>query len=93
MELVTVDDVRAAAELIAGRVVRTPLLASRWSEEVLLKPENLQPVGSFKLRGATNAVGRLPAGQRDRGWSPTRPATMARRWPGPRPPPGCPARW
>jgi threonine dehydratase len=67
MNLVTIDDIRAAADVIDGRVVRTPLLASRWADRVLLKPENLQPVGSFKLRGATNAVARLSAGQRARG--------------------------
>lgn len=56
---VTVDDIRAAADRIAGRVVRTPLvpLASADPDRPLwLKPENLQPTGAFKLRGAFNAV-------------------------------------
>ncbi|HEY0641526.1 MAG TPA: threonine/serine dehydratase [Pseudonocardiaceae bacterium] len=52
------DDVRAAAERIAGRVLRTPLL-STVDHPLLVKPENLQPTGAFKLRGATNAVLRL----------------------------------
>jgi threonine dehydratase len=58
--LVTLDDVRAAADRIRGRVVRTPLL-STVDDELLVKPECLQPTGAFKLRGATNAVLRLDA--------------------------------
>jgi len=57
--LVTIDDVRAAADRIAGRVVRTPLLpfaAAEAGRPLWLKPESLQPVGAFKLRGAFNAV-------------------------------------
>jgi threonine dehydratase len=47
--------------------VRTPLLPTSWSPEFFVKPENLQPVGSFKLRGATNAVARLSEADRARG--------------------------
>ena len=65
--LVTVDDVRAAAGSIAGRAVRTPLLPCGVDGHLLLKPESLQPVGSFKIRGATHAVARLSAVQRSRG--------------------------
>ena len=57
--LVTIDDVRAAADRIAGRVVRTPLLpfaAAEPGRPLWLKPESLQPVGAFKLRGAFNAI-------------------------------------
>jgi len=57
--LVTIDDVRAAADRIAGRVVRTPLLpfaAAEPGRPLWLKPESLQPTGAFKLRGAFNAV-------------------------------------
>lgn len=53
--LVTLDDIRAAADRIGGRVVRTPLLSTVESP-LLVKPECLQPTGAFKLRGATNAV-------------------------------------
>jgi threonine dehydratase len=60
VELVSLQDVRAAAERIAGTVVRTPLLPSPWSRELWLKPESLQPTGAFKLRGATYALARLP---------------------------------
>ncbi len=60
MVMVDVDDVKAAAKRISGRHVRTPLLP--WplaGEQVWLKPENLQPTGAFKLRGASNAIGML----------------------------------
>jgi len=67
MDLVTLDQVRAAATDIADVAIRTPLLPGRWADQLLLKPENLQPVGSFKLRGATHAVARLTADQRARG--------------------------
>lgn len=58
-ELVTLDDVLAAAERIIGRVVRTPLIpfaAATPDLPLWLKPESLQPTGAFKLRGAFNAV-------------------------------------
>ena len=59
MKLVTIDDIRAAAERIRARVVRTPLLAARWGDDerpLWIKPENLQPIGAFKVRGAFNAI-------------------------------------
>ncbi|TXK43155.1 threonine/serine dehydratase [Nonomuraea sp. C10] len=60
MELVTVEDIRAAAGRIEPVVVRTPLVPVG---DLLVKPESLQRVGSFKIRGAYNAVARLrPAG-------------------------------
>jgi threonine dehydratase len=43
------------------------LLPTIWDEELWLKPECLQPVGSFKLRGATHAVARLDPATRSRG--------------------------
>ncbi|NRQ31959.1 threonine/serine dehydratase [Nonomuraea sp. NN258] len=56
MELVTIDDIRAAAERIRPVVIRTPLvpMGAAW-----VKPESLQRVGSFKIRGAYNAVAAL----------------------------------
>jgi threonine dehydratase len=62
---VTQADIRDAAELLHGRVRRTPLLRAgelsrRFGAPVLLKAENLQLTGSFKARGATCAVRRLP---------------------------------
>src|SRR5918999_5745704 len=62
---VGVADVEDAARLIAGRVRATPLLSAgelsrRVGAPVVLKAENLQLTGSFKARGATNMIGRLP---------------------------------
>lgn len=56
MELVTLDRIQHAAETITGQAIRTPLLPARWAGDLWLKPENLQPVGAFKIRGAANAV-------------------------------------
>lgn len=55
----TLDDVRAARERIAGAVVRTPLIryeTEPGEPEIYLKLENLQPIGSFKLRGALSLM-------------------------------------
>jgi threonine dehydratase len=67
MELVTLADIWTAAEDITGRVLRTPLLPAPWDDQLWLKAESLQPVGSFKLRGATHAIARLNPEQRARG--------------------------
>lgn len=67
MDLVTIDDIDTAAELIAGAVTRTPLLACPRAENLWLKPESLQPVGAFKIRGAYYALARLPEETRARG--------------------------
>jgi len=61
---ISIDDVRAAAERIAGLAHRTPLLRSRTLDArvgapVALKAENLQRAGAFKFRGASNAVAAL----------------------------------
>ena len=60
----TAADVRAAQQRIARHIVRTPMLRSaqldqRTGGTILIKPEVLQRTGSFKLRGATNALRRL----------------------------------
>ncbi len=65
-------DVRAARDLLAGVVAPTPMANSRALSElcggpVLLKCENLQRTGSFKIRGAYTRIARLDAGQRARG--------------------------
>jgi threonine dehydratase len=55
----SLDEIRAARERLAGVAVRTPLLRLNCEDapaEVWLKLENLQPIGSFKLRGAANAM-------------------------------------
>lgn len=64
--LLTVDDLRAARERIAGRVLRTPLVELS-GRGLMLKAESLQPTGAFKLRGATNAIEALDADERRRG--------------------------
>lgn len=71
-DLVTLADVQAAAERIAGVVNRTPLIPDPdLSEEVggrvWLKCESLQKAGSFKARGASNFIGRLPDDVASRG--------------------------
>jgi threonine dehydratase len=55
----TLDDIRDARDRIAGFAVRTPLLRLNVEDtpsEIWLKLENLQPIGSFKLRGSGNAM-------------------------------------
>jgi threonine dehydratase len=62
MDLVTIEEIRAAAEAIRPVAVRTPLMPCLWADPdrpLWLKPENLQPVGSFKVRGAYHAISRL----------------------------------
>ena len=59
LERTTLKEAQAARERIAGVITRTPLLrlnSDQVSTEVFLKPENLQPTGAFKLRGACNAI-------------------------------------
>lgn len=68
----TIDDVRGAAERIRAMAVRTPLISSPALDalaggHVLLKCENLQRTGSFKFRGAYNAVALLSPEARARG--------------------------
>ena len=62
LELVTLDEIRGAAERIRGVALHTPLL--RWDHRTWLKPESLQPVGAFKMRGAYNAVASLTEAER-----------------------------
>ena len=56
-------EIRAARERIAGAVLRTPLVRLELEDapaELWLKLETLQPIGSFKIRGASNALGLAP---------------------------------
>jgi threonine dehydratase len=64
-KLVTLDEIRTAAERIRGVAVRTPLL--RWDDATWLKPESLQPIGAFKMRGAYNKIASLTDADRARG--------------------------
>jgi len=68
----TIADVRAAADRIAGAVVRTPTMHSQTlsnivGTEIWLKFENLQFTAAYKERGALNALLQLTQEQRDRG--------------------------
>jgi threonine dehydratase len=68
--LVTSADISAAAARIKGLVLRTPLIGTslgRPDAALSVKPESLQVGGSFKLRGALNAVALLTDEQRSRG--------------------------
>ena len=68
----TYDDVLAARGRIAGEAVRTPLLTNpaldeRLGARAFIKAETLQRTGSFKFRGAYNALSRMDAAARARG--------------------------
>ncbi|MHA3021461.1 threonine ammonia-lyase [Mycobacterium sp. BMJ-28] len=68
--LVTLEDIRDAARRLHGTVVRTPLIPADWGDPdhpLWIKPESLQVIGAFKVRGALNAVGRIDAAVRSRG--------------------------
>ena len=72
MTQVTLEHIRAARERIAGKVERTPTVLSQSLSErcgipVHLKLEHRQITGSFKLRGASNAIASLSAEQKARG--------------------------
>lgn len=68
----TYADVESAARRIAGQAVKTPLLQNTALDElsaanVFIKPECLQRTGSFKFRGAYNAIAGLPGEERAKG--------------------------
>ena len=58
LEPIALEDIEAARTSIGSEVVRTPLIDLKPEQpiQVLAKLENLQPIGSFKLRGAGNAM-------------------------------------
>jgi threonine dehydratase len=69
-QLVGLAEIRDAAKRIAGLVRRTPIVPTSLgtaSSPLLLKAENLQVTGSFKARGAGNAVALLSPEERARG--------------------------
>jgi threonine dehydratase len=68
--MIPIEEIRRARELLAGVAVRTPLVrlnAPEAEAEIYLKLENLQPIGSFKIRGAYNAIRRAPPESVSRG--------------------------
>jgi len=74
MRNVSIETIRAAATRIYPTAIRTPLVRldpiSRHHPEIWLKLESMQPIGSFKIRGAANALAQLSADQtRDGVWT------------------------
>src|SRR6202051_4376620 len=68
--LVSLEAIRAAAARIAGVAVKTPLVRAPFmgvTGKVWLKAESLQPIGSFKLRGAANKILQLKPDEIRRG--------------------------
>jgi threonine dehydratase len=68
--VIELAEIQAARERIADVAVRTPLVRLRLDDapaEIYLKLENLQPINSFKIRGAANAIRSAPAAERERG--------------------------
>ena len=68
--MIELAEIEAARGRIAGSVVRTPLVRLHVEDapaEIYLKLENLQPINSFKIRGAANAVMLAPASARAKG--------------------------
>ncbi len=77
--MITLDDIKAAQEKLRGIAARTPLVqyypptdkkgTSKASKggELWLKPESLQPIGAFKLRGAYNKIASLSESERAKG--------------------------
>ena len=63
LEPATLADIEAARVRIAGAAIKTPLVRLNLDDtaaEIYLKLENLQPIGSFKIRGAMNAMASVP---------------------------------
>jgi threonine dehydratase len=68
----TLPEIEEAQDLLRGVAVHTPMEESRWLSKVaggpvLLKTENLQRAGSFKVRGAYTRMARLSEEERARG--------------------------
>jgi threonine dehydratase len=74
-QLVSLEAIRAAAARIASIAVRTPLVRAQFpglsgygtTREIYLKAESLQPIGAFKIRGASNKILQLTPEQIARG--------------------------
>lgn len=67
--MISIEDIRAARARLDGVIYRTPLIPYYGDTEhsVFFKPESLQPIGSFKLRGAYNKIATLSPEVRARG--------------------------
>jgi len=69
-QAISLSAVQDARRVIANSAIRTPLVRLNLQDapaEIYLKLENLQPIGSFKIRGAANAIARLPKEKLDQG--------------------------
>src|SRR5213593_3511045 len=67
---IELSEIREARDRIASTIVRTPLVRLELGPDypdIRLKLENLQPINSYKLRGAANAVAMLSDSERKRG--------------------------
>jgi threonine dehydratase len=64
---IALEQVEEARSNIAAVALRTPLVRFNTDTEIYLKLENLQPIGSFKIRGAANVMARTPRPQLERG--------------------------
>jgi threonine dehydratase len=65
-EIPSLNSILEARKAISGSAIRTPLVRLNVAEspaEIYLKLENLQPIGSFKIRGAANRMSLIPADQ------------------------------
>jgi threonine dehydratase len=70
VDLIPLSAIEEARRVIAGKAIRTPLVRLNLLDapaEIYLKLENLQPIGSFKIRGAANAIARLSPERIERG--------------------------
>jgi threonine dehydratase len=70
MDLIPLSAIDEARRVIAGKAIRTPLVRLNLLDapaEIYLKLENLQPIGSFKIRGAANAIAHLSPERLERG--------------------------
>lgn len=70
MDWISLSEVEEARRVIANTAIRTPLIrlnVPSATAEIYLKLENLQPIGSFKIRGAANAIARLSPEKLQRG--------------------------
>jgi len=69
--MITLNDIRSAQSRLDGITTRTPLIEFKLCDadprRLFLKPENQQPIGAFKLRGAYNKIASLPEADRKRG--------------------------
>ena len=70
VQVISLAAIQDARRVIANAAIRTPLVRLNVDSapaEIYLKLENLQPIGSFKIRGAANAIARLSARDLERG--------------------------